>query len=584
MAKHSFDSLAQVGSSDQVNLVAQYGLPKQDVIQGRIEAGQGTTHFVNAGDCDMGSGKNLQQFIEWGMKKYPAEHYALVLWDHGAGFEGSCVDEEKNHLITNQDLRDALDAAYQDTGNKMQVVGFNACLMNQVETAYELRNSASYMVGSEETEAGLRLPLPGVFGTAPQHTIARDVETAVKQRGDLSPEELARLMVFDAKAQFGASMFTPTQAAIDLSKMNQVKDQANNLAGLLLEAMQKDPKLVDQLRHDVKHTQHFLAMDSYILPYNDYRDLGDFVRVIEKDPKFAGDPRVKSTCNQLKAAIKDAVIAEWHAPESSMGGKSLEGATGLSVYLTPHYGFDKAGKSAIDNIPQGGTHGHEKTSFAQDTQWDQMLKAIAKDDDMMGKIPPGVNRAIMPYTQLLGFEGYNYAWQAATGSLGMPMFELWPLMSFPYVIPVPGVVGCAAGAVGGLLRTEHGVTKLAEGIERKDSPTANRTRLAVDGAIDVAVGLGSAFTCGAMLTGFGSVAAPVAMGVLALGLGRMAFNVGAGLYKSHQAKNMSIDQKLAATQDMRPNLHVDPLPAPSLAPATPVAPSAPTLKPTPILG
>lgn len=588
MAEHSFNSLDQVGSDDNVNLVAQFGMPKKNVLQGLIEKGGGTAVFQDIGDRDMGSADNVKQFVEWGMKNYPAEHYALVMWDHGAGFEGSMVDEETNHIITNNQLAKALEDAAKETGKKLDVINWNACLMQQAETGYELRNAASYMVGSEEVEAGLRIPIPGVFGTTPQHEIAKDVKEAVKTKGDLTPEEVAKLFVFEAKNQFGGSMFTPTQSAIDLSKMEKVTKQLDNLAGALLDTIKADPSTLDKVRSDVKKAQHFLAADMYIEPYVDYRDIGDFCRVLVKDTKLnAVNPQVGEAAKQVMASLQEAVIAEHHAPISSMGGRSLEGATGMSIYLPTDYGFDKVSHSSIDGIPQEGTHGHENTSLAKDTKWDTLLKTISKDDDWKGKMPG--QRALMSFGQIAAYYGYQYAYQAIGGTTAAT-WNIFPLMGAPYFLPLPGVVAAGMGAVGGALKVDKGISKMVESFERRDdSPMSHRLELGIQGAVDTAVGIGSIGVCGlmgansavslaGMVAGLGAsglahlgVAAgtaaslsafaasagtlashitspllvPVAAGVLALGVGRMAVGLARNYSKMHQQQKMTIDDKLA---------------------------------------
>ena len=42
--------------------------------------------------------------------------------------------------------------AFQNSGVKFDFVGFDACLMGTIETAYMLEPYADYLVGSEETE------------------------------------------------------------------------------------------------------------------------------------------------------------------------------------------------------------------------------------------------------------------------------------------------------------------------------------------------------------------------------------------------------------------------------------------------
>ncbi|MEW6283526.1 MAG: clostripain-related cysteine peptidase, partial [Candidatus Eremiobacterota bacterium] len=467
MAAHSFKSLDQVGSDDNVNVVAELGLMKQSVVRGLVTKGGGADSFQLAGTSDMGSPASVADFVEWGMKNYPAEKYALVLWNHGAGFKGILTDEEAGTMCQNKDLAQALEQVKQKTGQDISVLNFNACLMGQAEVAYEYRNVAKYMVGSQEVEAGLRIPIPGLFGTTPQHKVLEDVQEAYAKGRNLSDEELASLFVYETKKQFGTSLFSPTQSAVDLSQAGGVRDACENLAGKVLQAMQADPSLVDQLRKDIKSAQNFCKIDAHIEPYVDYKDLGDFAKVLSKDEKFPAD--VRAAAQQVLEAAGKAVSCEQHATVSGFVGRSMEGSTGLSVYLPTDYGFDREGKSPVEGVPVGGTHGYEKTSFGQNSQWEAMLKTIAKDDDLLGRYPK-LARSMMSFGQISRLYGYEFALDAALGVGAVSTFNWYPLMSFPYLLPIPGVVACAAGAVGAALRTHSGISKLAEAIRRDDAP------------------------------------------------------------------------------------------------------------------
>ncbi|MGE0495893.1 MAG: clostripain-related cysteine peptidase [Vulcanimicrobiota bacterium] len=555
MAKHSFNSIDKVGSDDNVNLVAQVGLMKQDVLRGLVKQGEGTDKYENLGNIDMGSHKSVQEFLEWGIKNYPAERYAVVLWNHGAGFKGVLTDDEHNSIVTNKQLAEALENAQKNTGARINVVNFNACLMNQAEVGYELRNSADFMVGSEEVEAGLRIPIPGLFGTTPQHKVAEDIKAA---NGDLTGEDVAKLFVYEADKQFGKSLFTPTQSAIALAKMGPVRDAAETLAGALLGEIQKDPSLIDVLRKDIKSAQNYAKIDAHIEPYCDYRDLGDFSKIVARDERFT-NPAVKEAAQALQSALAEAIVAETHATVSGMVGSSMAGSTGMSAYIPVDYGFDRQGTSPVDGVPVGGTHGYEKTSFGANSNWEQMLKTIAKDDDLMGRYPK-LSRKMMSFGQIARFYGYEFALDAATGATAVSGWNWWPLMGFPYMLPIPGVLAAGAGAVGAAMRTKSGIEKLSQSITRTDFKQSTRVELAVDGAIDTAIGLGTAVTTAALLTGTMNPALQVvAQGTLALALGRTATKLGMAGYRVYQEQNKSVEQKLidANSERYQPALKTD---------------------------
>lgn len=102
--------------------------------------------------ASMGAAHTLTQLLQFGVEKYPADEYALILWDHGGGpLEGVCWDE----LFAMDNLRlgeliQALEAAQMP--DKLSWIGFDACLMSSLEVAGMLSPYADYMIASQETE------------------------------------------------------------------------------------------------------------------------------------------------------------------------------------------------------------------------------------------------------------------------------------------------------------------------------------------------------------------------------------------------------------------------------------------------
>ena len=106
----------------------------------------------NSGAMSMGEPETLTQLLEFGVENYPAEEYALILWDHGGGpLEGVCWDElfSMDNLKLSE-LTGALEAARLPQA--LSWVGFDACLMGSAEVASALAPYASYMIASQETE------------------------------------------------------------------------------------------------------------------------------------------------------------------------------------------------------------------------------------------------------------------------------------------------------------------------------------------------------------------------------------------------------------------------------------------------
>jgi hypothetical protein len=98
------------------------------------------------GELNMGDPATLSFFVKYVMENYPAEKYALVLWDHGHGWLGVCDDWISKDRLTLSEITLALE------GYRLNLIGFDACLMSMIEVAYSLQEVANVMVASEEWE------------------------------------------------------------------------------------------------------------------------------------------------------------------------------------------------------------------------------------------------------------------------------------------------------------------------------------------------------------------------------------------------------------------------------------------------
>jgi hypothetical protein len=108
------------------------------------------------GEVDMGDPASLQDFVTWGMTQYPAERYMVIISSHGAGWAGIGPDYDSGQTILPiSGIRDALRGALATTGvDKIDIVGFDACLMSQFEVATELQDVARYLLSAEEVIPG----------------------------------------------------------------------------------------------------------------------------------------------------------------------------------------------------------------------------------------------------------------------------------------------------------------------------------------------------------------------------------------------------------------------------------------------
>jgi hypothetical protein len=110
-------------------------------------------------DLNMADPKTLEDFLKFCFQNYPADFYVLDIWNHGNGWrsyddmlktkitKGVSWDEETGN--TNYLKVFQLKQAIENAQVKIDVLYFDACLMQMVEVAYELRNCANFIVASE---------------------------------------------------------------------------------------------------------------------------------------------------------------------------------------------------------------------------------------------------------------------------------------------------------------------------------------------------------------------------------------------------------------------------------------------------
>lgn len=105
-------------------------------------------------NASMGESQSLTNFLNYCYESYPAEEYALIMWDHG---NGPIIGYGKDMLFDNDSLtlnemRSALEASPFKGDDKLAWIGFDACLMASAELACVLDEYANYLVSSQEIE------------------------------------------------------------------------------------------------------------------------------------------------------------------------------------------------------------------------------------------------------------------------------------------------------------------------------------------------------------------------------------------------------------------------------------------------
>ena len=96
-------------------------------------------------NLDMGDVCTLESFLELALYYAPAEHLMVSLWNHGGGpLSGIEVDENTENIISVPEYAAFAEALFKARGDKTDILGFDACLIGNLEIALNVAPYADY--------------------------------------------------------------------------------------------------------------------------------------------------------------------------------------------------------------------------------------------------------------------------------------------------------------------------------------------------------------------------------------------------------------------------------------------------------
>ena len=337
-----------VGSSDMVTIVSQMDRYDGDfegdgdwtstkrflVTQGNDLETIESEELDDIGETDMSDPQTLVDFVVWAMQTYPAEHYALVMSDHGMGWIGGWTDPDPyDGDMSLKEIDDALSTIVTETGiGQFDFFGFDACLMAQLETMSTIAPYAKYAAASEETEPAMGWAYaailedlvnnPGMTGADLANAV---VDSYVYEDYRITDEE-ARVSFIEENYDSGVDMtaeelaadmsIDTTMSAIDLSQIVVLNEAMNELAMALSNTDQSS--VAAARSYSLSYTSVFDKgiPDSFI-------DLGSFIELVVEE---SGDSDVADAAQTVLDLLNQVVIGEKH-------GEQRSGSTGLSFYF-----------------------------------------------------------------------------------------------------------------------------------------------------------------------------------------------------------------------------------------------------------
>lgn len=247
---------------------------------------------------NMADGTTLTDFIRYCSSNYTADHYGLVLWDHGGGVVGGYGYDE-NFDGDSMSLTE-MSHALEDAEIHLDMLGFDACLMANFETCLMAAPYVNYLIASEEPEPGCGWyytdwigKLSKNCGIPPESYGRQIIDDYIRESSWNSPSMYSTLGMFDLKQV--------TQKL--LPALNQFSDDA---------AQQLSAGEYRKISQSRSNTRAVYQSDL------DHIDLLDYARHTQSE-----------TASQLEKAISECIV---YYRETVNGS----GDNGLSI-LFPYY-------------------------------------------------------------------------------------------------------------------------------------------------------------------------------------------------------------------------------------------------------
>ncbi len=370
--------MKRVGSTDAINVTVQFDSMRDDRTRRYYvrEGGRpGDDVVEELGETNTGDPAVAADFFRWAIERYPSDRLLGVIWNHGSGIDETDVyarggargvperglvraalsgrhrralfsstvaqatqdraiayDDTSRDFLDNVELKRVLADVKKQTGRVLDVLGFDACLMNMIEVAYQLKGTARVVVGSEELEPGDGWPYDRVL-------------KSLAAAPGVSAADLGAQIVDHYIDSYRAGSIT--QSALDLSRLDDVARAVDAFAKALTKAI-RDAAEYTAVTKSLNATQRFDTPD--------FVDLGHFCQELAKRSRAAGVKKAAKATLDALGAQNGFVLAERHK------GSGVSNASGAAIYFP---------RGPVNKV-------YGRLDFAKATAWRAFLEAYHK--------------------------------------------------------------------------------------------------------------------------------------------------------------------------------------------------------------
>ncbi len=349
--------------------------------------------------------RSILNFVDWCLNKVEVENgteitfgrraqkYALIFSGHSLGFQdiGLFKDETSGKSLKMSDFYDMLhglisskkelqeiaasncwlgeerEVEHKLVGQKLDILGFDSCVMGMLEVGYQFNAVAKTMIASEGSVPSAGWTYAKILGC-----LAREHNRSVDTREVAAQFVKEFIHSQDAYTVGGVSV---DMAAWDLGRLNRLADAFIGLSEALIDCFDEpEARIYRQMERAILHV-HWKCQ-SYM--YDQNVDLGDFCELLDREcgliAQEIGDgddldllKRVQKECRDVLRELQKAVIL------SGFSGGGYQYSNGMSVFFPwSREAYEVSRKN------------YESLSFAKDVKrerlsWTDFLKKYLSD-------------------------------------------------------------------------------------------------------------------------------------------------------------------------------------------------------------
>ena len=287
------------------------------------------------------------EFLDWGITNYPAERYALLLFDHGGSFYGFGGDKQDglggSDALKPREFKKEIKRIFNKTGvKKFDFINFFACLMGSAEVLDAFDGLCDVFYGNPEIAWYYHI-----------RGRLKYIDVLLKNP-DIDNIELAK---HEVKEWLPGSFYTDNaigmHCAYDMSKYGAFKVAFKKFSvDLLGESKNKNP-LISAARRNT--TPYWIKKIEELKKSSNFIDLAHFAEILSKN----STDKIKESSQALLNSIGDMIISK-HV------GIKRPKVAGLSIY------------HPVNGLPSDVNSAWDYTDFAKETggDWSKYLRQV----------------------------------------------------------------------------------------------------------------------------------------------------------------------------------------------------------------